>query len=160
VWTCSKSGTHLRRLRKHGLLLQQGKGAETYYVPTEKLLGPWRDYAANVGNSEPKPGNLPPKPGNLPFKSGQFDPKSGNLPEDLQREINALGRKVSQDKMEELVIRLCRWQPLSKEELAAYLSRNANYVQANLITPLLRSGRLLMTVPDQLNHPQQKYRPV
>ena len=131
---------HLRRLRKHGLLLQQGKGAETFYIPTEKLMSSWRDT------------------GNLPVKPGEFDPKSGNLPVDIQQEIDTLGKKAPQEKMENLVLRLCHWQPLSKEELAAYLSRNANYVQENLITPLLRSGRLVMTMPDQPNHPQQKYR--
>jgi len=33
---------HLRRLRDYGLLQQKGKGAQTYYLPTEKLLEPIR----------------------------------------------------------------------------------------------------------------------
>jgi ATP-dependent DNA helicase RecG len=34
---------HLRRLRQNDLLLQKGKGAQTYYVPTDKLLAPWQN---------------------------------------------------------------------------------------------------------------------
>lgn len=33
---------HLRRLRDQDLLVQKGKGSATYYIPTEKLMLPWR----------------------------------------------------------------------------------------------------------------------
>jgi len=156
------ASNHLRRLRKHGLLLQQGKGAETFYIPTEKLMTSWRDTgittASQPVNLDPKSGNLPAKPVGSDPKPVRLEAKPVNLPEDLAIALAALGGKADSATMEDLVLRLCRWQPLSKEELSVHLSRHPNYVQNTLLTPLLRQGKLAMTIPDQPNHPQQKYR--
>ena len=62
--------------------------------------------------------------------------------------------------MEEIVWQLCTWRALATEDLAALLDRNRNYVTNRLLTPMLRSGRLEMTIPNQPNHPQQQYRAV
>ncbi len=93
-------------------------------------------------NLPPKSGEFTLESGNLPAKSGEFARKSGNLPQDLQALVSTLPKKASAPQLEEVALRLCRWQPLSKEELAGYLQRNPNYVQDRLITPLLQSGRL------------------
>lgn len=42
------ASTHLRRLRDRTLLEQKGKGSETYYIPTERLLAPWRKLQGNA----------------------------------------------------------------------------------------------------------------
>ena len=166
---------HLRRLRDRGLLQQKGKGAETYYVPTEKLLTPWQTRAATAPGQSGQSGNLPVQSGNLPPLSGNPPPQSGNLPpesvkqvprlgfppglpNDLQNDLQSLRQRMPQPEMEELVWRLCNWHASSAEELAKLLRRGRKYVQDRLLTPMLKAGRLEMTIPDQPNHPQQQYR--
>jgi len=170
---------HLRRLRDNGLLQQKGKGAETYYVPTSELLAP----LAAGPREAPLPGDLP-QSGNLAAENARSEPLSGKvksqsgnpaalsgkqvamqvrypgIPSDLIEALNSLGSRVLQEDLAELAWRLCIWRPLTTSELAELLDRNRKYVQERIITPLLRSGRLTMTIPDQPNHPDQSYRGV
>ena len=177
------ASTHLRRLRDRGLLRQRGKGAETYYLPTEKLLAPWqaRVLAAQTAGTEPSQRtNLPPERSNLPTATQQ--PPGSNaatstersdlappLPDDsllaalpslLRLKLANLRSRVPQPEMVQLVFELCSVRPFSTEELALLLGRNRTHVQVRLVTPMLRAGRLAMTIPDQPNHPQQKYRAI
>ncbi len=174
---------HLRRLRDFGLLQQKGKSAVTYYVPTEKLLAPWRSSATSSPSASGRPGtetqsgNPVAQSGNSPTQSGNPEIQSGSLsaeaservprlaaapglPAELAASITNLKARVAQPEMEDLVWRLCAWKEFSTEELAQLLQRNRNYVQDRLITPMLRAGRLEMTIPDQPNHPEQRYRSI
>jgi ATP-dependent DNA helicase RecG len=170
---------HLRRLRDRGLLAQKGKGSETYYVPTEQLLAPWNARAA----VSPSPGE-PPQPGNpvppiaqpvalssnLPGQSSNSLAQSRNpasliakhsgLPLDLAETLAGLKGRVTSPEMQALAYRLCLWQPLAKDTMARLLGRNADYVHTRIIRPMLRDGRLAMTIPDQPNHPEQRYRAI
>lgn len=161
----------LRHLRDAGLLLQKGKSSGTYYVPTSKLLGEpvLGEISLSAEPGQPRQsGNLGAQSGNLPPQSGNSEPQSVNLvhrfaplpglPPDLERDLSSLKARMPQPAMEDLTWRLCAWRELSTEELAQLLRRNRNYVQDRLITPMLRAGRLAMTMPDQPNHPEQRYR--
>lgn len=167
----------LRRLRQAGLLQQKGKGAQTYYTPSDKLLASaqGRDLraiapgqATQSGNPPSLSGNPMPLSGNPGGLSGKSDsPDSGQLPrlpglpglpDPLKQALSALKRRSSQDVLEQLVWDLCNWQPLGSEDIARLLNRDRNYVQDRLLTPMLKAGRLEMTLPDQPNHPQQQYR--
>jgi len=162
---------HLRRLRQNGLLQQKGKGAQTYYLPTEKLLSPWQGKGPDASlETDRQSGNLPPLSGNPEAQSGNLGAQSGNpphrledfaeLPPDLKGSLRNLKQRVSQPEMEALVSQLCLWRDLSAEDLAILLDRNRDYISTRLLTPMLRSGVLKMTIPDQPNHPQQRYRAV
>jgi ATP-dependent DNA helicase RecG len=78
----------------------------------------------------------------------------------LEQALGALKTRVAQPEMEDLVWRLCQWQPCSTDELAHLLNRSRKYMLDRLVTPMLRAGRLAMTIPDQPNHPDQRYRAV
>jgi ATP-dependent DNA helicase RecG len=168
---------HLRRLRDRGLLQQKGKGAETYYLPTQKLLAPWENRSpdlnppgstAQSGNPAEQSRNLGPKARNPPLESGNLPGHTDSqpprfvalpgLPVDLENALATLKTKISQPEMEDLVWRLCAWREFSTGELAQVLRRNRDYIQTRVITPMLRAGRLTMTIPDQPNHPDQRYR--
>ena len=166
---------HLRRLRDRGLLQQKGKGAETYYVPTEKLLAPWQNRTASAPGQSGQSANPSAQSGNPPPLSGESAPQSVNpgaqsvnpphrlttlpgLPPELANSLGTLKKRVSQPEMEELVWRICHWRAMSTEDLAGLLQRNRNYVTNRLVTPMLKAGRLEMTIPEQPNHPQQQYR--
>jgi ATP-dependent DNA helicase RecG len=177
---------HLRRLRDRQLLAQKGKGAETYYTPTDKLLTPWQAQSAKAaqkpadlggepvetpdqsGKRRPQSAKLSDQSGNLRSQSGNLPAESGKLaamsarfpsvPADLAQAVASLKTRVAQPVIEALTWRLCAWRALSTEDLATLLDRNRKYVFDRLVKPMLRAGRLTMTIPDQPNHPQQQYR--
>ena len=161
----------LRRLRQNGLLQQKGKGSQTYYVPSEKLLAPWhgRQGATSAPPGfESLSGNLAGLSGNPGALSGNLTDQSGNqvttqdfppgLPEDLRNELQSLKLRVPTPELENLVWRVCQWRATAAEDLARLVRRERKYVQDRLLTPMLKSGRLELTLPDQPNHPQQQYR--
>lgn len=98
--------------------------------------------------------------GKLKAQSGKLEKLLASLPVDLRSEIQELKQRVAHPTLIALVQRLCGSRPLSGDELALLLRRNRNYVQDRLLTPLLRQGRLGLTIPAQPNHPQQAYRAV
>lgn len=169
---------HLRRLRQNGLLQQKGKGAQTYYLPTEKLLAPWQRRENEIPNkpgAESLSGKSPNESGNLHSLSGNplatrstLVPESGNqvarlelppgLPPDIAFDLQQLKKRAAQPMMEDLVWRLCNWRGCSADELARWLQRERKYVQDRLLTPMLKAHKLELAYPDQPNHPQQQYR--
>jgi ATP-dependent DNA helicase RecG len=152
---------HLRRLRDRGLLAQKGKGADTYYKPTDKLLLPWLQRSGEESKPRELPvksGELSPKSGESPVKSGESETKSREMPSELRETLSGLGGKAARPAIENAIVRLCQWQPLSAEELALHLGRTREYVRDTLLPALLKAGRITRTIPEQPNHPQQKYR--
>lgn len=160
------ASTHLRRLRDNGLLEQKGKGAETYYVPTERCLAPLRPPAppppaAQPMQVPPQPSNLGAQPSNLPAQSSNLAPQGdlqNSLPEDLRCRVRNLSGKAGQETVAALIVDLCGWQPLAADQIATILGRNPAYLRTTFLVPLVRSKRLRHTIPEQPNHPQQKYR--
>jgi ATP-dependent DNA helicase RecG len=175
------ASTHLRRLRDNGLLEQKGKGADTYYVPTAKFLAPLQppaptssppyilaqtpvqpiQHPAQSIQSPPQSGMPPAQSGMVGALSGKaaaLSAKFPGLPAELAEHIAKLPARAEQTSLEELVVRLCAWQPLATDDLAVLLDRNRKYVLDRLVTPMLKNGRLAMTIPGQPRHPQQKYR--
>jgi DNA-directed RNA polymerase specialized sigma24 family protein len=112
--------------------------------------------------------NLDPQPVNPGLQSVNLDPQSvtpprrledfSGMPSGLAEKLKNLKQKAPLPQLEEIVWQLCHWQALSAEDLAALLGRNRNYVTNRLVTPMLRSRRLEMTIPNQPNHPLQQYR--
>ncbi len=159
---------HLRRLRDHGLFEQRGRGSATFYIPTPRFIAtldePVREAPALSGKPAGLSGNPSPLSGNPPALSGNPAPLSGNpaasaaMPEALSDALVNLGKRASRPDMENLVVRLCAWRALNADQLATYLQRTRKHTLDGLITPLLRAGRLAMTLPEQPNHPQQTYR--
>lgn len=157
VETLVASG-HLRGLRDHGLLEQKGKGAATYYVPTERLLNP----TAVPGSNSPAGKPQPQQP--TPAISGQSQgfpalPQGfPALPQTLAAAIAGLGERARPSDVKPVIRRLCEWRPLRAEELAAVLRRGQSYVTRTYLTPMVRDGELEFTHPDQPAHPQQAYK--
>lgn len=154
------ASTHLRRLRDNGLLAQKGKGADTYYVPTAKLFAPLQTLPLPPGSAQPI---------QLPTQSIQPEPQSiqpvgqsiqsASLPEALAAQISGLGGRPRSETLRAVIRQLCAWQPLSAEELAALLGRTRLHLVNEHLGPMIREGALAYTIPDQPNHPQQKYQP-
>lgn len=156
VETLIASG-HLRKLRDEGLVDQKGKGAGTFYVPTERLLNP-------VGYKPASPVSKPQTQEATPATSSQsqgfpvlpqgFPP----LPADLTAAVDGLGERANPAEVKPVIRQLCMWRPLRAEEIAAILQRGQPYVTRTYLTPMVRDGDLEFVYPDQPAHPQQAYR--
>ncbi len=152
----------LGRLRDHGLIEQHGRGSDTHYTPTEKLLAPWQ---RGMGESGRQSGELSTQHGGVSGQSGESPPHHGeltrkDLPEDLRTALQQSTLREPRPALEKLVLRLCTWRDLSTDEIARLLSRNRSYVRDNVLPPLLRTGKLTRTHPEQPSHPQQRYRAI
>ncbi|NLY16535.1 MAG: transcriptional regulator [Gammaproteobacteria bacterium] len=157
----------LRRLRDFGLLTQQGRGSATYYQPTGKLIGSEDGLSSKSEPLSSKQTSLSSKPEPLSSKS---ELQSGNpdqeardtllnqLPGNLAARVGALGQRHPPEQVKELVVALCEQRDWRVEELALLLSRNAETIRQNYLRPLLAEKRIVMTLPDTPNSPQQAYR--
>jgi len=135
--------------------METAKSRATYYIPgyNFSLLLAMQQGATT----------LPDQPGALPDQSGalsdQSDALSGEVPEHIKGMLMEVGRRTSdKEKMNMAIITLCQWRPLTLKQLAQYVQRNEKYLLENFITPLREAGKLLYTIPDMPNHPEQAYR--
>ncbi len=148
-----------------------GKSAlETiYYLPTEKLLAPWQARATASGlqseNLSGQPVELSgqsiqvsSKPVELPGKPVELTLQVSDLPAPLAEVVNHLPKKMQKIEVRHLIVRLCRWRPLSSAELSQLLRRNQTYLLNEFLAVMVTEGQLELTIPDQPNHPQQRYR--
>lgn len=159
---------HLRRLRDIGLLQQKGKGANTFYVPTDKLLSPLMQQGEAAEGGAPNPAMPARKPAKeasrkeleIKAKVGSTDKPAkakSAMPDSIAEKISSLSKKATLEVLMHLAESLCAWQPLTTAELAEFLKRNRTYIKNSIVTPMLKAGRLFPTIPDQPKHPQQRY---
>ena len=155
---------HLRRLRNHGLLQQKGKGADTYYVPTEKLLVPWQTRSGEpITSAPPVPPSSKPPGQSIQAEAQSIQPapqsiQLADLPEPLAIQVRSLGGRPKRDAMRAVIRELCAWRPLSADELATLLGRTRVHLVNEHLSAMLAAGALAHTIQNQANHPQQKYR--
>jgi ATP-dependent DNA helicase RecG len=84
-------------------------------------------------------------------------PSSG-LPDHLQNVIKEWGGKSKPEKLEKIILQLCRWKPLSTVEIAEYVDRDRYHLVREYIRPLVEAGELERTRPNAPSSPNQKYR--
>jgi hypothetical protein len=59
--------------------------------------------------------------------------------------------------MKELIIELCNLGPMSLQELANILKRKPSSLRYLYVNSLIGEHKLFHTIPEMLNHPDQKY---
>jgi ATP-dependent DNA helicase RecG len=148
----------LRRLRDLGLLDQKGKGAATYYVPTERLVppkgAPTEPEQLRSGRKALRPEFPPLRPELL---RPEFEALRAELPNDLRDQVAALGKRATSEELNGLLVRLCKWRPLGLLEIATLTGRAVDHLRKRSLKRLLKDGRLAYLYPDEPNHPHQKY---
>ena len=144
------ASTHLRRLRDQGLLEMKGKSAGAYYVPTATLFKEWP-----VSVSGSQSGMAEAQSGMVEAQSGMAQPA---IPPELSAQISQLKQREPPQTVQDIVAAMCHYGSWSVEELARKLERTPQYVLDHYVRPLVKDGRLQMTIPDQPRHPHQKYR--
>lgn len=99
-----------------------------------------------------------PDTGDYPDQSHQPEPDSHQLPPDLLAQLPKPGTRPSRAHIRELIILLCRHTPLSATELAYLLGhREQKPFVRDYLTPMVRESLLTYVIPDQANHPAQRY---
>ena len=79
------------------------------------------------------------------------------LPKILEERVARIGKRAKPEEMKELVIELCKLEPMSLLELANILKRKPSSLRYLYVNPLIESGKLFYTIPEMLSHPDQKY---
>ena len=91
-------------------------------------------------------------------ENGRADGENGRaLPEELLKKCKNLKKWESSEKMKGIVLELCAFMPLSLNDIAKIINRQSHSVRYLYVNPLIESGKLFYTIPEMLNHPNQKY---
>ena len=83
--------------------------------------------------------------------------RAKQLPKGLEERIAKIGKRAKPEEMKELVLELCRLEPMSLLELASILNRRPSSLRYLYVNSLIGSHQLYYTIPEMLNHPDQKY---
>ncbi len=93
----------------------------------------------------------------LNSRGGGLNSRGDHLPLELKERIIQLGKRTNPKEMESLIIDLCNWNPLSLKEIAKLINRKTSSVRYLYLNKLIAQGKLFYTIPEMLNHPNQKY---
>ena len=74
-------------------------------------------------------------------------------------DIEKIGRRANNpETINNIILRLCKWKPLKKEEISLILNRDDKHIYRQHIKPLFEKKLLIFTIPDMPNHPDQAYK--
>jgi len=147
------ASAQLRKLRNQNLISQKGKGSKTYYSPTQSILTP-----QVVSRPEELTPQVTSKPEELtPQVSIKDSFEKLDLPKNLQERIQKLTKKAKSGDLQAVLIELCSIQPINIHELSSILSRKPRYIRDYILKPMVRTGKIKLSFPDQPNHPRQAY---
>jgi len=173
-----KASRELRAMRDAGLLTDRGKGSATYYKPGDRLLAAMQtryqgDTERYQGDTERYQGNAERYHGDVaPSQTidGQGDGKSVDdqkyhgmeekyhaLPSNVRWKLEGLGAHASKGQLREAILLLCSVQPMTKENLAEYLHRNADYIRIKFLKDMIKAKELRFRFPEMVKHPSQAY---
>lgn len=79
------------------------------------------------------------------------------LPEELKDRVEKTGKRIASKDMESIIVDLCAFRPFSLAEMASLLHRDLSALRYHYINRLIKQGKLFYTIPEMLNHPNQKY---
>ncbi|MBO7687230.1 MAG: hypothetical protein J6V72_12640 [Kiritimatiellae bacterium] len=153
-------------MRDAGLLEMKGRGKATYYVPGDRFP------AAKHETTQPQAQTTPPQAQTTAPQTQTTAPQAQNtppqgqttapqaqttapLPKDFVSDLAALGRKAPQERIVELMVRLCSCRAMTKEDLMKYLNRSEATIR-HIATSLL-GKRLSYLYPEVIHHPNQAY---
>jgi ATP-dependent DNA helicase RecG len=110
------------------------------------------------GRADGENGRVDGENGRADGENGRADGENGRaLPEELLKKCKSLKKWESSEKMKGIVLELCAFMPLSLNDIAKIINRQSHSVRYLYVNPLIESGKLFYTIPEMLNHPNQKY---
>ncbi|MDR0796968.1 MAG: putative DNA binding domain-containing protein [Tannerella sp.] len=147
-----KAGTDLRKLKEYELLISKGKGRATYYVPGKGV-----STQPPVVNTQPTAVSTQPTAVNTQPTAVSTQP-SLEIPKELYNEISKLKRRINDEqKLKQIIRKLCSIKALKSDEIAAVLNKREDYIRRKYLSRMLESKELRYLFPEMLNHPEQAY---
>ncbi len=152
----------LRYMCDSGLLERKGGGAQTYYIPTDKLLNPTGFKKNPTGNGgDPTGKNSPTDAIGTSRYEARDDWEAAEQPIEppplnIQKLLDALPQRAGPKRMATVILSLCAWRDLKASEIAAYCKRNAQHLRQTHIASLLEDGLLSLT--DNPSSPNLRYK--
>ena len=158
----------LSGIKDQGLMVQKGRARGTYYVPAEILLEDIKNEKEGLisqpqglisqvsavtttpqgvtGTPQAVTGTPRAVTGTPRAVTGTPRAVTGTpLPEELSNELEKLKRRTSPQKMKDLILRLCKEHPMSRDDLIFYLKRGRttidNYLSLMIGKELFSAGK-------------------
>ena len=155
-----KASFDLHNLCTKGLLDQKGQTRSTYYIAGEKFVNNRGTDTLNSRDSSLNSRAAREKSIGSGENSNATG-KSGNVKSPLNSRGGSLNSRVADAlngrAMKELIIELCNLGPMSLQELANILKRKPSSLRYLYVNSLIGEHKLFHTIPEMLNHPDQKY---
>ena len=161
-----KASNLLTRLRGLGILEQHSHGSGTYYTLSGNCLGkePESDLDIRIGvqDTQMKTGNKPDSDlvTQLRIQDTQIESERerilSSLPGSLQDEIQNLGQRITPEKREELIVRVCEVHPFTATEISILFRKTRTWAK-NCLRELVNAERVSLTIPDKPNSRNQAY---
>ncbi|PRD47614.1 hypothetical protein [Sphingobacterium haloxyli] len=79
---------------------------------------------------------------------------SSNVDSSSTSDLNT-SKRMHYNQLAEEIIRFCSLEYKSSEQIATHIKRSEKYLKNNILTKMIRDGKLLKLYAD--NHPNQKY---
>ena len=170
-----KASMDLHDMCTKGLLEQKGQSRSTYYIAGVNFIENSRgDDLNSRGDDENSRGEAlnsraydslnsrgealnSRANGSLNSRGEGLNGRAKQLPKGLEERIAKIGKRAKPEEMKELVLELCRLEPMSLLELASILKRRPSSLRYLYVNSLIGSHQLYYTIPEMLNHPDQKY---
>ena len=90
---------------------------------------------------------------NLASSGGNLASSGGNL-----ASLTELPKRISIEKMEDIIMRICKDNYVKKEDLATLLNRSENYIRNEILPKMIKEKKIEKKYPFTLNHPEQAYK--
>lgn len=161
-----KASNLLAKLRGLGILEQHSHGSGTYYTLSgsclEKEPESGLGIRVRVQDTQMETEN---KPGSdlltrLRVQDTRIEPERerilSSLPGSLQDEIQSLGQRITPERREELIVRVCKVRPFTAAEIS-FLFRKTRTWAKNCLRELVNAEKVSLTIPDRPNSRNQAY---
>ena len=168
--THARARLEIHKLCDLGFIEKKGQGRSTYYIRTSKVVSLGERLRPQGERLLPQHGTLCerllPQHGTLCERyQGENERYQGVnreellllLPDDIKKRIDEVGKRVSKDVLNKLVVDMCSIVPLSMDDLSVLLHRKSKSFKNKNIKVLLETKQLFCWIPEMINHPQQKY---
>ncbi|KAF5029192.1 hypothetical protein DSECCO2_651150 [anaerobic digester metagenome] len=161
-----KASNLLKRLRGLGILEQHSHGPGTYYTLSEICLQEKTesdlDVQREVRDIQIETENKPDSDlvTQLKVQDTQIELRRehilSSLPDVLRDEIQSLGQRISPEKREEMIVRVCEVHPFTATEISILFRKTRTWAK-NRLRELVNAKRISLTIPDKPNSRNQAY---
>ena len=149
--TSRKATVDLHRMCEKGLFELKGQSRKAYYIAGQEFMKLNGKADGEISRAD---GEISRADGEISRAGGEI---SRAFPETIIDRIRGIKKWAPAYEMEKLILEMCEIEPLSLNELSELLSRKPTSIRYQYINPLLKQGKLFYTIPEMLNHPNQKY---